>query len=74
MDRDLEAKREVPGAAMGPYGIRQSGRQALLDAISRKRRQLDQLEALARAIPENFPENADAGLWELVHIHSLYVD
>ena len=45
-----------------------SAKTALIEAIAYKRMQLDQLEALARAIPDNFPADADAGLWQLVNI------
>lgn len=45
---------------------RQSGRGALLSRVHILRQQADRLEALAMAIPENFPLDADAGLWEIV--------
>ena len=51
-----------------PVESRDSAKNALLEIIRRKRRQLNELDALARAIPDNFPADADAGLWQLVNI------
>lgn len=50
----------------GLIASRQSGRAALFERVTKLRREADRLEALARAIPENFPLDADEGLWELV--------
>jgi hypothetical protein len=44
---------------------RQSGKNALLSKVRMLRSQADRIEALAYAIPDNFPLDADAGLWEI---------
>jgi hypothetical protein len=44
---------------------RLSGRAALLARADHLRREAAQIEALARAIPENFPFDADEALWGL---------
>jgi hypothetical protein len=53
---------------MGVMGLeagRQSACGVLLERAAQLRREANQLEALARAIPENFPADADQGLWNL---------
>ena len=52
------------GQSMTSAG-REGGRRVLLNRAGRLRRKAEMLEALARAIPENFPLDADQGLWEL---------
>lgn len=59
------------GAIAGGVGLaaecdRMTGKAALMETVWRIRRQADLLEALARAIPDNFPRDADSGMWELV--------
>lgn len=44
---------------------RQSGRGVLLDRAARLEREAAGLRALASAIPDNFPGDADEALWEL---------
>ena len=45
---------------------RQSARGAILDLAKRLQHQADHMRALGMAIPENFPDNADAALWDIV--------
>lgn len=77
MDDDTKAARSEraglaqmqvnPNRMQGDVGAgRQSGRHALLERVNRMRLDANRLEALAMAIPENFPLDADAGLWALV--------
>lgn len=60
------ARREggLPGGDAGCS--RQSAKGVILDRAWRLRRQAEQLEELARSIPENFPLPADEALWQLV--------
>lgn len=44
---------------------RQPGRSVLLDRARQLRREAQALEALASAIPDNFPSDADEALWNL---------
>lgn len=46
--------------------MRQTARNALLERAMRLREEARQVEGLARAIPENFPVDADVALWRLV--------
>ena len=71
-DYNESAKRAVAehagttGSPMGmAVGGRQSGKNALLGKVRQLRQQADRIEALAMAIPENFPLDADAGLWDI---------
>jgi hypothetical protein len=44
---------------------RMNARAVILERAARLHRQANALEGLARAIPENFPHDADEALWEL---------
>lgn len=71
--RIQHAADQLQGATLGgiaPMAIttatgRMSGRNVLLDRAERLERQAAGLRALAAAIPDNFPHDADAALWDL---------
>lgn len=52
-------------ASRDQCGSRESGRGVLLSHARRLRHEADLCEALARAIPDNFPRDADEALWTL---------
>jgi hypothetical protein len=56
----------VGGAAVGDCCARQSAKSVIRDRVRQLRGQADELEALARALPEELPPQADAVLWRLV--------
>lgn len=76
MDNGVKVDRVAPtvegansGRGYAECAARESGKRALMDVVRRLRREADQIEALARAIPDNFPADADAGLWLLTSFH-----
>jgi hypothetical protein len=54
------------GASLGDACGRQSAKGVIRDRVRQLRSQADELEALARALPEELPPQADAVLWRLV--------
>jgi hypothetical protein len=47
-------------------GSRQSAKGSLWDRVAMLRREADRLEALAGALPEKLPHEADEALWDLL--------
>ena len=56
-----------PGMVMGAAesGGRQSAKGVIRDRARQLRNEADRLEALARALPEELPPQADQALWDL---------
>jgi hypothetical protein len=72
VERANKAARPAPsvlrteaGEAADTCAARQSARNALLMRAMHLHEEARQLEGLARAIPENFPADAEAALWRL---------
>jgi len=68
INEDFQGYRDVAKAeatSEAKCSSRQSGRNAILDEARRLEAGARDLFALAMAIPENFPHDADAGLWRL---------
>lgn len=67
---DKYLKEEANAKVAGP-GINQlrpmTARERLYTKVGKLRREATDLEALARAIPENFPDDADRGLSRLMN-------
>jgi hypothetical protein len=59
------AEKLMQNPTMNACAGRMSARNVLIDRANRLRREADGLMALSRAIPENFPHDADEALWEL---------
>lgn len=58
--------RGIIGAAQGySEACRMSAREAIKEEVRRLRSKAGALEALARQIPDGFPTDADAALWQL---------
>lgn len=76
--RENYAAEKAPEGLMQGYGAvghvgmgdaaggRQSAKGVLRDRIHRLRREAEQLEALAKALPEELPQRADQALWDLL--------
>lgn len=65
----VEPERDCTSAVGGmgtTAACRMSARDALTAEASRLRRKVNELEALARQIPDGWPSSADEALWQLV--------